>query len=153
MGAFQCLANCTSMTSNSCANWDLPDPESCPELYSNVLPKRFFAWLADSVLISVFTLLSLPFTAFSALFFLPAMYLIIGFAYRTLTLASGSATWGMMLTGIELRTHEGREFDLRTALLHTLGYSVSISVVILQILSVGLMLTTSRGQGLSDLVL
>ncbi len=141
------------MTVDSPAHWDLPDPETNPELYSNVLPKRFFAWIADTALIVFFTVLSLPLTAFTALFYLPAMYLAIGLVYRTLTLASGSATWGMRLTGIELRTHEGREFDLRMALLHTLGFSISISVVVLQILSIALMLTTQRGQGLTDLIL
>jgi uncharacterized RDD family membrane protein YckC len=66
------------------------------------------------------------------------------------TLANGSATWGMRLMAIELRRWDGRRFDLEAAFLHTLGYSISIAITPLQVVSVVLMLSSSRGQGLTD---
>ena len=39
------------------------------------------------------------------------------------------------------------------AFLHTLGYTVSIGMPLLQVISIVLMLTTERAQGLSDHVL
>ena len=44
-------------------------------------------------------------------------------------------------------------FDLSAAFLHTLGFSISISIPVLQVISVVLMLTTGRAQGLTDHVL
>ncbi len=133
--------------------WGLPDPELKPEFYADVPLKRLIAWIADTLVITAFCLLILPFTAFAALFFFPFLYLIVGFVYRTATIANRSATWGMRLMAIEFRTGDGRRFDGGTALLHTLGYTVSVSMVLVQIVSILLMLNTPRGQGLTDLVL
>ncbi len=132
---------------------DLPDPAYQPEFYANVPPKRFFAWVVDTGIILVLTLLALPFTGFLGIFFLPVMYLVLGFAYRVVTLANGSATWGMRLFAIQLRRWDGRKFDLEAAVLHTLGTSISFSIPLVQVVSVVLMLTSSRGQGLTDHVL
>ncbi len=129
---------------------DLPDPDYQPEFYANVAPKRFVAWVVDSILIVLLTLLALPLTAFLGIFFFPVMMLVLGFAYRVVTLANGSATWGMRLMAIELRRWDGHRFDLEAAFLHTLGYSISIAITPLQVVSVVLMLTSSRGQGLTD---
>ena len=87
------------------------------------------------------------------LFFFPLLILAVGFVYRTLTLAGGSATWGMRLFAIEFRTMHGERFDLGTAFAHTLGYSISLTVFPAQAVSMILMLTTPRGQGLTDHVL
>ena len=129
---------------------DLPDPAYQPEFYDSVAPKRFFAWIVDSVLILALTVLALPFTGFLGIFILPVMYLVLGFAYRVVTLANGSATWGMRLMAIELRRWDGRRFDLEAAFLHTLGYSISMALPLLQVISAVLMLTSARGQGLTD---
>ena len=94
-----------------------------------------------------------PFTLFLSLFFLPLLYLTISFLYRTISLARHSATPGMRLMAIEFRDRTGARFDLGTAFLHTLGYTLTISTLLPQLLSMGLMLTTARGQGLTDLVL
>lgn len=130
-----------------------PDPERHAAFYDGVLPKRFLAWVLDLVLIGLVTALIVPFTAFTALFFLPALFLVVGFVYRWLTLSGRSATWGMRLMSIEFLDRNGQRFDGATALLHTLGYTLSMAFVMPQVLSVVLMLTSSRGQGLSDLVL
>jgi len=105
------------------------------------------------VLILALTLLAVPFTAFTAIFFLPLLFLVISFAYRTVTLARGSATPGMRLVAIEFRTHRGARFDTTMAALHTGLYLLSTSFVLPQIISIILMLTGPRAQGLSDLVL
>ncbi|MFN3846926.1 MAG: RDD family protein [Paracoccaceae bacterium] len=130
-----------------------PDPERHASFYEGVLPKRLLAWGLDLVLIAVVTAMIVPFTAFTALFFLPMLFLVVGFAYRWATLTGRSATWGMRLMNIEFLDRNGQRFDGATALLHTLGYTLSMAFVMPQILSVVLMLMSSRGQGLSDLVL
>jgi len=133
--------------------WGLPDPGLKPEFYADVPTKRLFAWLVDTAIIALLCLLIIPFTAFTALFFLPLLYLVVGFVYRTITLASGSATPGMRLMAVEFRARDGQKFDLQLAALHTLGYSISVAMAPAQIVSVALMLTTARGQGLTDMVL
>ncbi|MCR9125281.1 MAG: RDD family protein [Rhodobacteraceae bacterium] len=131
----------------------LPDPHHMPQFYEGVTAKRLFAWLIDSVVIVAICLAILPFTAFTGLFFFPLLMLVVGFAYRVVTIANGSATWGMWFMAIELRGPTGARFDLAQAFLHTLGYSVSLAMPLLQVVSVVLMLTGARGQGLTDLVL
>lgn len=132
-------------------HWQLPDPERDAEFYADVPLKRAFAWVIDAAVILGITLLAIPLTFFAALFFLPLLWLVLSFAYRVVTLARGSATWGMRFMGIELRTHRGERFDLPEAFMHTLVYSVCMAFVLPQVVSAVLMLTTARGQGLPDL--
>lgn len=130
-----------------------PDPEAQPEFYNGVPMKRFLAWIVDASLTLVLCLILLPFTAFSGIFFFPLMILVVGFVYRVATLANGSATWGMRLFGMELRTARDERLDSATAFAHCLGYSVSVAMMPLQLISLVLMCTTARGQGLTDMVL
>jgi uncharacterized RDD family membrane protein YckC len=131
----------------------LPDPDFQAEFYADVPLKRALAWIADMVLIAMLTLVIIPFTAFTAVFFLPVLFLTVGFTYRVWALAARSATPGMRLMAIEFRDRTGRKFDLGTAFLHTLGYTMTIATIMPQLLSIALMLTTARRQGLSDIVL
>ena len=131
----------------------LPDPVRAAEFYDDVPAKRLIAWVLDTALIAALTALAIPFTLGIALFFLPGLWLVLNFLYRWVTLARGSATWGMRVTAIEFRTAEGHRLDGTTAFLHTLGYSVSLGVFPLQLISIGLMLTTPRAQGLTDHIL
>lgn len=133
--------------------WGLPDPESQPGFYEGVPTKRLIAFVVDSLVIALMTALIVPFTAFTALIFLPVLAMVVGFFYRTLTIAGGSATWGMRLAGIELRNHRGERLDLLTAAGHTLLFTVFLGTVLLLAVSVALMLGTSRGQGLHDMIL
>jgi len=130
-----------------------PDPERHAVFYRGVLSKRFLAWILDMVLIALITAMIVPFTAFTALFFLPGLFLVVGFLYRWTTLSGRSATWGMRLMNIEFMDRQGQRFDAGNALLHTLGYSLSMAFVLPQLASVVLMLTSARGQGLTDYVL
>ena len=131
----------------------LPDPDRHPEFYADIPLKRLIAWLVDVTLVAVLCLLALPFTAFTGIFFFPALMLVVGLIYRSLTIAGASATWGMRLMAIELRDRRGERLDGGQAVAHTLGYTVSIAMPLLQVISVVLMLTGARRQGLSDLVL
>lgn len=131
----------------------LPDPAREPDFYRGVSGKRAIAWLLDVVLIAVISALIVPFTAFAALLFFPFLMLTIGFLYRWATLAGGSATWGMRLMAIELRQADGGPLTGRTAFLHTLGYTVSVAIAPLQLISAILMVALGRGQGLSDMIL
>ena len=130
-----------------------PDPYYQAEFYSDVPMKRGLAWIVDTILIALLTLVIMPFTAFTALFFLPVLYMTLSFMYRTISLARKSATPGMRLFGIELRSRDGERFDLGLALAHTLGYTLSVSTVLVQLFSIILMLTSARGQSLTDHVL
>lgn len=131
----------------------LPDPEREAAFYTDVPFKRLLAWFVDSLAIGVLALLAIPFTAFTAVFFLPALWLMIGLFYRILTLSSGSATWGMRLMGVEMRNHRGERFGLADAAAHTVLYSLCVSMLLPQLVSVGLMLGSARGQGLHDMAL
>ena len=133
--------------------WALPDPDTQPEFYADVPAKRLVAFVVDTLLIIVLSLLVVPFTAFTGLFFFPVLMAVIGFAYRVVTIARGSATWGMRLVAIEFRAADGRRFDIGLAFAHTLGLTISFALPLLQVASVVLMLTRPRGEGLSDLVL
>lgn len=129
----------------------LPDPSYAPEFYASVPTKRLFAWFVDGFIICGICLAIVVGTAFVGLFFLGALFVMVGFAYRVVTIANGSATWGMKFAGIELRDLSGARLNLGQALLHTLAYSVSLTFMPLQLVSIVLMLTTSQGQSLADM--
>ncbi|MEM6759190.1 MAG: RDD family protein [Pseudomonadota bacterium] len=131
----------------------LADPLTQPQFYAEVAPKRFFAWIIDTILIAAICLLILPFTAFLAVFFFLGLMGVVGFVYRVATLTGGSATLGMRVMAIEFRDRHGARFDLGTAFLHTLGYTISWAIAPLQLISVILMITSGRGQGLTDMLL
>lgn len=131
----------------------LPDPALQPEFYRSIPLKRLLAWVVDSLLIGLAGALLIPFTAFTAVFFLPVFYLVVGFLYRAGSIARWSATPGLALMSVELRRADGRDFDGAHAMLHTLGYSLSMAFVLPQVISVVLMLTSGRAQGLTDMIL
>ena len=131
----------------------LPDPVWQAEFYRDVPVKRAVAWVIDSLLIALIVVLVVIFTVGIGLFFIGFFYLVIGFAYRAISLASASATPGMRISAIEIRNHRGEKLDAATAFLHTLGYILSVSFVLPQLISIFLMATTPRGQGLSDMLL
>ena len=131
----------------------LPDPDMQPEFYRDVPLKRLMAWVVDALVTLLGCVVILPFTAFTGIFFFPLLFLFVGFAYRTITIANGSATWGMRLFSIELRRADGTKLDAGCAFAHTLGYTLSWFVPVFQLISVIMMASTWRGQGLSDHVL
>ena len=137
----------------SAQTWTIPDPVMQPEFYADIPLKRLLAWVVDVIVTTVMVLMIIPFTAFTGLFFLPLLFLTVGFLYRWMTLAGGSATWGMRLMAVEMRDGYGRRFDGGTAFLHTLGYTVSLAFPVLQVISIVMMVMGQRAQGLTDNVL
>ncbi|MFA5582268.1 MAG: RDD family protein [Paracoccaceae bacterium] len=133
--------------------WGLPDPDRQPEFYANVPTKRLLAFVADTLIVGAICLLLIPFTAFIALFFLPLLWLVVNLAYRIVTLANSSATPGMRLVGIEFRTTTGARFDLGRAAAHSVLFAIWFAMFFPQVISIILMLTSARGQGLSDHIL
>ena len=135
----------------------LPDPDHDRQFYEGVPARRLVAWFIDLAIILaigvplavVFGLMTLGFGF--ALF--PIVVGGIGFLYRTATIAGGSATWGMRVTGIEFRRGDGSRFDLMTALLHTAIYAVGLSVIVLQLISCVAILATRYRQSLPDIIL
>ena len=105
------------------------------------------------MVILLLTLVAIPLTGFLGLFVLPFLWLAVGFFYRVLTLAARSATPGMALMGIEFRNFDGQRFDKASAFLHTAFFTFFFGVVVVQVLSIILMLTTPRGQGLGDMLM
>ncbi|MEM6610420.1 MAG: RDD family protein [Pseudomonadota bacterium] len=142
----------TQMMTNSNFN-SLPDPDVQAEFYANVPIKRLFAWIADVFLVTLATLLAGVFTLGIGWLFFPLFYLGIDFAYRTLTLSSGSATFGMRLMAIEIRNSSGRRLDAPEAALHVLAYMVCTGFVLTAFASIAMMILGPRRQGLHDLVL
>ena len=128
----------------------LPDPVTKPQFYTGVLAKRAAAWVFDVVLVGILCVIIVPFSVFTALLFFPFLMLVVGFIYRWFTIASKSSTWGMRLMGIELRDHDGLRLDSQSALMHTAGYSFSMAMAPLQLVSVLMMLLSDRKQGLTD---
>ena len=130
-----------------------PDPVTQGHFYADVPVKRLMAWGIDTMITAFLVALFVPFTGFLALFFLGGLYVVISVLYRWIGLARHSATLGMRVMGIEFRDTQGYAMGGGLALVHTLAYALSVAFVIPQILSVILMATTRRGQGLSDVVL
>ena len=130
-----------------------PDPATHSAFYADVPLKRAFAWVVDTMVTAVLVALFVPFTGFLALFFLGGLYIVINFLYRWIGLARHSATIGMRLMGLEFRDAQGYRIGAGVAFVHTVFYALSVAFVIPQIISVVMMGTAQRGQGLSDAVL
>jgi uncharacterized RDD family membrane protein YckC len=54
---------------------------------------------------------------------------------------------------IQIRDRDGGRLDAATAFAHVLGYSVSLAMLPLAVLSAAVMVVLGRGQGLTDLAL
>ncbi|WP_319544778.1 RDD family protein [Ruegeria conchae] len=128
----------------------LPNPDSQPEFYQSVATKRFFAWLFDIAFISLLCTVAILLTFGMGFFILALIYAVVSFVYRVVTIANGSATLGMRFMGIELRDAFGARMDTGKAIAHTAGYFVSMAFPVLQIISVIMMMTSARCQGLTD---
>lgn len=131
----------------------LPDPEHDHVFYDGVPAKRLFAWIVDVIVVTASTFV-LGLLSLTLLWWVwPLAYLTIDFLYRTLSIASGSATLGMRLMNIELRGSGGARLTRAEAVLHTLCYMVAAGFVILQLISVVMIALGPRHQGLHDLLI
>ena len=129
---------------------NLPNPQTQPEFYSDVLFKRVLAWFVDAIIITGLTIMALIGTALTAVFILGFVTLVISLLYRWLTIAAWSATPGMRLMSVELRDHKGLRLSSSTAFWHTALYLFFRGMVIPQLISFAMMIFSDRGQSLHD---
>ena len=130
----------------------LPDPERQAEFYDSVPVKRGLAWVVDTILIALITTV-LALLSIVGVFFWLAIFVGVSFVYRWITIALGSATPGMRLMAIEFRDAYGQRLNTMQALLHTVGVFGAWGFGSGQLASIVFMVTTDRGQGLTDMVL
>ena len=123
-----------------------------PELFSEILPKRLLAFAIDAVIVlvamvpaslAVFILGILTLSLGWLLY--PFVFAIVALGYLALTLGSAeSATIGMRMAGIEMRTLGGERMYPLLAVLQGLMFWVLIGLLTPLILVVGLMSNRSR---------
>jgi uncharacterized RDD family membrane protein YckC len=131
----------------------LPDPLAHPEVYEDLVVKRFVAWLVDALVIASLILIVLVLTVFIAVLILPVVVLAISIGYRWIMLSRYGATLGMMLAAIHLRHLDGRTPDPVVCFMHASIFSLGMFFVVPQIVSIALMLVTDYRQGLNDMIL
>lgn len=129
----------------------LPDPAIQPAFYDGVATKRLLAWLVDSILVGIIAAIVASLPLFLLWFVFPLVFLVISLIYRIGTIASFSATPGMALFNIQLRTYQGAKLNGTEAALHTVSFLVASAFFLPQLASVILMLVNPRGQGLHDM--
>jgi len=129
----------------------LPDPTREPAFYEGVALKRLIAWIVDTVLVGLIAAVVASVPLFLLWFIFPLVFLAVSLVYRIGTIARFSATPGMMLMGVELRSHKGETLDSTAAALHTVSFLVASAFFLPQVASVVLMMMGGRGQGLHDL--
>ena len=140
------------MNSSLNSGGGLPDPDSDAQFYSGVPAKRLVAFLIDVVLVWGIAILVSLLTLGIGFLIMGFLIAVIDLIYRTLTIGSKSATLGMRMMGIELRTFGGDRFNTGHALIHTLLFYVMLAFVIVQLISVIMMGGSRYGRGLHDLV-
>lgn len=127
-----------------------PDPELDAGFYAGIPLKRAVAWLADSVLIGILVLIAIPFTFGLGLFILPLFWLGMGLLYRIVSISAWSATPGMRFVAIEFRNRYGERFTTAEAATHTVIYTTGIAFALIHFISMILMLTGTKRQGIPD---
>jgi uncharacterized RDD family membrane protein YckC len=136
------------------------DPAREPELFEAVLSKRFFAFIVDAILIGFFlVLVSIVILAMGVitlgvawfLFALP-LFAIVALLYVALTLGGPkSATPGMRLAGVTIRSTDGARVGFIIAAAHALLFWFSVSILTPLVLLVGLF--SNRKRLLHDMLL
>ncbi len=135
------------------------DPRTQPELFDGILSKRIVAFVIDAVLI---VLLMVPaglmilvlglITLGIAWLLFPALFAIVALGYCAFTLGGyASATPGMRIIGVTLRTWNGQRMFPMLAVMHALIFWFSCGILTPLVLLVGLF--TPRRQLLHDLLL
>jgi len=135
------------------------DPETQPDLFDDVLSKRIVAFFVDAILVVLLMIpagllvLALGLLTFGLAWLLfPLLFAVVALSYEALTLGGpGSATVGMRIAGIEMRTWSGRRMFPLLAVMHALVFWFSVAILTPLVLLVGLF--TYRRQLLHDLLL
>ncbi|MHA3977305.1 RDD family protein [Halovulum sp. GXIMD14794] len=136
---------------------DLPHPEFDQQFYEGVPSKRLVAWMIDFTAILVATAvgtLAIGILTLGIGFaFFPGMLFLVTFLYRWLTISGASATPGMMLMGIELRSADGHKLTPMVAAFHTGIFMFLMATLIGWIATSVSIWVTRYNQGLPDLLL
>jgi len=129
-----------------------PDPLEVPALYIGVRTRRIFGYLVDLCIIACLwgaawiAAIVLGVVTLGLLW--PVLVVAVGLvplAYHTLTIASpGSATIGMRLFDVEVRSWTGKRPDIWQALIMTVIFMVTVWATALLILLVSLFDARSR---------
>ena len=135
------------------------DPAVRPELYDGVRTRRIFAFLIDAAVILALMLgASLVIGLLGILtlglgwFLFPLVWPVVAMAYNAFTLGGPhSATPGMRFTGVEMRMAGGAPMNPVMAVVHAVGFWLSVTFLTPLILLVALF--TPRKQLLHDLLL
>lgn len=135
------------------------DPATQPELFDGILSKRIIAFLFDAVAIvllmvpaALMVLILGVLTLGIAWLLFPILFAVVALGYVGLTAGGrGSATPGMRLAGVTLRTWSGQRMFPVLAIMHALLFWFSIGILTPLVLLVGLF--TWRRQLLHDLLL
>lgn len=131
----------------------LPDPEHHPEVYQDLIAKRFLAWVVDALVIIALVTIVVLATVLVGLFFLPVIAVGVSITYRWVMLTHYGATLGMMLAAVRLRHLDDRAPGPVVAFWHAAIFSLGMFFVVPQLISIGLMFTTAYRQGLNDVIL
>jgi uncharacterized RDD family membrane protein YckC len=125
----------------------MPDPAALPEAYEGVLPRRVLAYFVDLCVIAVLAVLF--WIVFAVLWVLslgllgPVLWFLFGLiplAYHTLLLSSPwSATLGMRLFNLELRSVTGERPGFLQALAQTALFYITVGATCSLILLVALL--------------
>jgi uncharacterized RDD family membrane protein YckC len=135
------------------------DSQSAPELYDGVLSKRIIGFVVDAVIIVALMIPAALVLAVVGIITLgiawllyPALFAIVALGYVALTLGGpNSATVGMRMAGLETRTWNGAPMFPLLAVMHSLIFWFSVSLLTPLVLVVGLL--TPKKQLLHDLIL
>lgn len=130
----------------------LPDPDNDAQFYAGVPAKRLVAFIIDVVLVWGIAILVSLLTLGVGFLILGFLIAVIDLIYRTMTMGSQSATLGMRLMGIELRTFNGDRFNTGHAFIHTLLFYAMLAFVVVQLVSVIMMGGSRYGRGLHDFI-
>lgn len=135
------------------------DPDTQPELFDGILSKRIIAFVIDAVLIvalmipaGLLVLILGVVTLGLGWLLFPPLFALVALAYVAFTLGGpNSATVGMRIAGVEMRTWSGQKMFPLLAIMHSLIFWFSVGLLTPLILLVGLF--TPRRQLLHDLLL
>ncbi|HEX2256127.1 MAG TPA: RDD family protein [Afifellaceae bacterium] len=135
------------------------DPAARPELYDGVRTRRIFAFLVDAGIIFLLMVLASVVVAVLGLFtfglgwlLFPLIWPFVAILYTMFTLGGPhSATPGMRLNGVEMRTWYGAPMYPVLALVHAIGFWLSVTILTPLVLLVALV--TPRKRLLHDILL
>jgi uncharacterized RDD family membrane protein YckC len=135
------------------------DAAGRPDLFDGILSKRIVAFIVDAVLIvclmipaGLLVLVLGVVTLGLGWLLFPPLFALVALGYVALTLGGpASATVGMRLAGVEMRTWSGQKLFPLLAIMHALIFWFSVGILTPLILLVGLF--TERKQLLHDLLL